>query len=57
MNVPEALKLVRQYIFDLKGRRVRTDERYIRSNERQLEMLKSAVDVAVKHYRAKKDAN
>lgn len=54
MTVPQALKLVRQYIFDLKGRRINTNERYIASNERQLDMLKSATEVALKHYRAKK---
>ena len=53
MTAPEALKLVRQYIFDTTGKRVDTKDLFIQSDSRQLELLKSAVEVAVKHYRAK----
>ena len=57
MTPPEALKLVRQYIFDKTGKRVDTKDLFIQSDSRQLEMLKSAVEVAVRHYRAKQNGN
>jgi len=51
MNSDEALKLVRQYVFDKTGKRINTNDIRIMSDQRQVDMLKQAVAIAVKHYK------
>ena len=53
MDVNGGLKLVRQYIFDRTGKRTRTNDLYIMSDRRQLEMLERAVNVALDYYNGK----
>lgn len=53
MSVEEALKVVRQYIFDRTGRRINTNTRYIASNQRQKLMLQEAFRIAKEYYNGK----
>jgi len=57
MDVNGGLKLVRQYIFDRTGKRTRTNDLYIMSDRRQLEMLERAVNVALDYYNGKRKNN
>lgn len=54
MTAQEGLKLVRQYIFDRKGKRINSNDRYILSDTRQLKLLERAAEEAVRWYRTNK---
>tara|TARA_R110000803_G_scaffold204109_1_gene269939 strand:- start:526 stop:690 length:165 start_codon:yes stop_codon:yes gene_type:complete len=54
VDVNQALKLVRQYIFDRTGKRIRTNDIRIMRDRTQLDKLEQAVNIVREYYNGKK---